>query len=262
MAFSRGRDFTRADTAGSPQVVIINETLARQYLPNADPVGQRITTAFGGSTAHEIVGVVRDIHDRGLNAKPVPTVYVPLRQFSLPYGGIVVQTNAPAESVLPEIRRRVAQADSTVALKSLMTIASRVRRTLDAPRFYTIMAAACASMAVLFVALGLFGVVSYAVSRRTAEIGIRMALGAAGGTILQDVLWQGLRIAAVGIVIGIGLSLAATRLLAALLFEVKPVDPPTLALASGVVVLVTLAASYLPARRASLVHPLAALRHE
>jgi putative ABC transport system permease protein len=262
IAFARGRDFTRADAAGSPRVVIINETLARQFFPDADPVGQRITTAFGGSTPHEIVGVVREIHDRGLSARPVPTVYIPYRQTAFPYGGIVARTSSPPESLLPEIRRRVAQAEPTAAIKNLATIDSRLRRTLDAPRFYTIMAAACALMAVLFVTLGLYGVISYAVSRRTAEIGIRMALGAPQHAILRDVLWQGLRMAALGIVLGVGLSLAVMRLLTSLLFEIKPIDPPTLALAAALVVLVTLAASYIPARRASLVHPIVALRHE
>jgi predicted lysophospholipase L1 biosynthesis ABC-type transport system permease subunit len=181
------------------------------------------------------------------------------RFLTLPW---VARTSVPPASVVPEIRRRIALVDPTVPLKDFMTIDARLRRTLDVPGFYTIMAAACALMAVLFVTLGLYGMVSYAVSRRTAEIGIRMALGAERGAILQGVLWQGLRMAAVGAAIGIALSLAATRLLAALLFEVKPIDPITLVLSASLVVDVTLAASYFPARRASLVESMAALRHE
>jgi putative ABC transport system permease protein len=124
------------------------------------------------------------------------------------------------------------------------------------------MAVACALMAVLFVTLGLYGVISYAVSRRTSEIGIRMALGAPREKILRGVLWQGLQIAAVGVVLGVALSLAGTRLLSTLLFEIKPIDPATLAIAAALVVVVTLAASYFPARRASLVHPMLALRQD
>jgi putative ABC transport system permease protein len=262
IALTRGRDFSAADASGAPRVAIINETLARQYFPDSDPLGRHIGISWEGQNDREIVGVIRDIHDRGLSAKAVATVYVPYRQFALSYGGVVARTKGAPELVMPEIRRRLAQVDPTIPIKSLMTIDSRLRRTLDAPRFYTIMAVACALMAVLFVTLGLYGVISYAVSRRTSEIGIRMALGAPGDQILRSILWQGLQMAALGVVLGVALSLAATRLLATLLFEVKPIDPATLALAAGLVVVVTLAASYFPARRASLVHPMVALRQD
>ena len=262
IALSRGRDFTRADSATAPAVAIVNEAFARQVFPNEDPIGKRVVTLFAEPKPREIVGVIRDIHDRGLNAKSVATVYLPYRQFAVAYGGVVVRTTAPPESVIPEIQRRVAAADPTVPVKNAMTIESRLHRTLDAPRFYTIMSASCAAMAFLFVALGLYGVISYAVSRRTSEIGIRMALGAPQDLILRGVLWQGLQMAAAGVAMGIGLALATTRLLRTLLFEIKPIDPVTLAIAAALVVLVTLAASYIPARRASQVQPLAALRQE
>jgi putative ABC transport system permease protein len=262
IAFSRGRDFSRADDADAPRVAVVNETLAHQYFPAGDALGKSISVSWEGSNSREIVGIIRDIHDRGLNAKPVATLYVPYGQFTLAYGGVVVRTSAPPESLVPELRRRLALAAPTVPLRSVSTVGARLRRTLDAPRFYTMMAAACAAMAVLFVTLGLYGVISYSVSRRTAEIGIRMALGAPSETIRRDVLLQGLRMAAIGVVMGIALSLAATRLLRTLLFEIKPIDPPTLAISAALVVLVTLAASYIPARRASLVHPMVSLRHE
>ena len=262
IALSRGRDFTANDAAGAQPVAIVNEALARQYFPNDDPVGKRITVSWDGSTAREIVGVIRDIHDRGLNTKAVATVYVPYGQMALAYGGVVARTSAPPDNVLPELRRRIASLDPNVAVKSFSTIRARLNRTLDAPRFYTLMAVACAVMAVLFVTLGLYGVISFAVSRRTAEIGIRMALGAPGESIRRGVLLQGLWMCAVGLGVGIGLSLAATRLLRTLLFEIRPIDPPTLAISGGLVVLVTLIASYIPARRASLVHPMVALRHD
>ena len=174
----------------------------------------------------------------------------------------MARIHAAPESILPEIRRRVALVDPNVALTQLTTIEARLRKTLDAPRFYTIMAVACAVMAVLFVTFGLYGVISYAVSRRTSEIGIRMALGARREKILRGVLWQGLELSAIGVAIGIALSLGATRLLSTLLFEVKPIDPASLAIAAALVVAVTIAASYIPARRASNVHPMTALRHE
>jgi putative ABC transport system permease protein len=262
IAFSRGRDFSRADTAGAPRVAIVNETLAHQNFPAGDALGKSINVSWEGSNSREIVGIIGDIHDRGLSAKPVATLYVPYGQFALGYGGVVARTSAPPESVIPELRRRLALAAPTVPLRSLSTIGARLRKTLDAPRFYTMMAAACAAMAVLFVTLGLYGVISYAVSRRTAEIGIRIALGAPGEAIRRGVLLQGLRMAAAGVVMGIAFSLAATRLLRTLLFEIKPIDPLTLAISASLVVLVTLATSYFPARRASLVHPMVSLRHD
>ena len=262
IALSRGRTFTAGDGAAAPAVAIINEALARQYYPDVDPLGRRIAMGFDDGRKREIVGVIADIRDRGLSVKSVATVYVPYRQFTLAYGGIVARVAARPEAVIPEIRRRIAKVDPTVPLRNFATLDGRVRQTLDAPRFYTIMAAACAMMAVLFVTLGLYGVISHAVSRRTSEIGIRMALGAERKTILRAIMAQALGIAGAGVAIGIALSLASARLLETLLFEVKPADPTALAGAAVVVVLVTLPASYFPARRASLVQPIEALRHE
>jgi putative ABC transport system permease protein len=259
---SRGRDFTAMDSAASAHVAIINEALARQYFPNLDPLGRHIATLWEGNQTREIVGIISDTHDRGLSAKPVATIYVPYGQFALAYGGVVARTSASPESVITGIRRQVALADPTVPIRNLTTMSSRLAHTLDVPRFYTIMASACAVMAVIFVTLGLYGVISYAVSRRTSEIGIRMALGATHKRILRDVLWQGLMMAVTGVTLGTALSLAATRLLTSLLFEISPMDPITLVLSAATVICVTLAATYLPARRASHTHPYVALRHD
>jgi predicted lysophospholipase L1 biosynthesis ABC-type transport system permease subunit len=215
-----------------------------------------------GQEEREIVGIIRDLHDRGLAAKPVPTVYVPFRQFAFAYGAVMASTNARPEAILPEIRRHIATATPSVALKNLTTIDTRLSKTLDFPRFYAVIAVACALMAILFVSLGLYGVISYTVASRTSEIGIRMALGAARKEVLWNVLWQGLKLSAIGVALGMGLSVASTRLLRTLLFEVKPIDPVTLGLAAALVVIVTLIASYFPARRASLVDPMIALRCE
>ncbi len=259
----RGRNFAFADIQGAPPVVIVNETFARRFFGAKDALGQRIVTVFNPEDGpREIVGILKDTHDRGLNAKTIPTVYVPYKQFVQAYGSIVVRTDLPPGTIFPEIRRRVAKIDPSVALKNFTTIRARIYKTLDEPRFYTVMAGACALMAVLFVTLGLYGVVSYSVARRTSEIGIRMALGAPQNAILRGVLWQGLRMAAFGIAIGLAFSLATTRILTKLLFEIKPNDPATLAVAAGLVLMVTLAASYVPALRASRVDPIVALRYE
>jgi predicted permease len=261
VSLAGGRDFTSADTEDAPPVAIVNQAFVRQFLGSRDALGQSIVAAFEGKP-REIVGVIRDMHDRGLNTNPIATAYVPYRQFTRGYGSIAVRASVAPGAIMPEIRRRLARIDSAVPLKNFATIGARVYKTLDEPRFYVVMAGACGSMAVLFITMGLYGVVSYSVSRRTAEIGVRMALGAPRRSILGGVLWQGLWMAAAGVVIGLGLALAVSRVLTSLLFEVKPRDPATLGLAAGLVLVVTLAASYLPARRASRVDPMVALRHE
>ena len=260
IGFTRGRDFSIADATAAPAVAIVNEALARQFFPNSDPLGRRIVSFDGRE--REIVGIIRDLHDRGLNAKPAPTVFVPFRQFALPYGAVMARTNGPAAAILPEIRRRIAMADPSVALNNLTSINARVRKTLDSPRFYTFISVTCALMAILFVSLGLYGVISYAVASRTTELGIRMALGAPRVVVLRSVLSHGLKLAAIGTALGISLAIASTRLLSTLLFQIKPIDPPTLGLAAALAVILTITACYFPARRASLIDPMVALRYD
>ncbi|HUE86163.1 MAG TPA: ABC transporter permease [Vicinamibacterales bacterium] len=263
MRVVHGRDFSDADHAEGRPAIIVNEALMRRYFPDGDAVGQRIGTGFDGlKPVREIVGVVQDTHDRGVAAEPIPTVYIPFRQFSLPYASIALRTAVTPESVIPVIRDRLNRLNPAVPLTDFQALDARLGESLREPRFYTLMAAACALMAVLFVTFGLYGLVSYSVSRRTAELGIRMAVGAEGRTILWMVLWQGLRMAVVGVAVGLGLAILLSRALASLLFEVTPLDPLTLSAAAAIVVLVTLAASYAPARRASRVNPIAALRYE
>lgn len=258
----RGRDFTSADSENAPRVAIVNETFARRYFSRADALGRRIAPYDPRNSPHEIIGIVRDMHDRGLNVNPVATVYLPYRQSPRAYGAIAVHTSLPPETLIPELRTRVARVDATAPVKNFATIGERLHKTLDEPRFYALLAGACGIMAVLFVTLGLYGVVSYSVSRRTPEIGVRMALGASRPAILRRVLRQGLWMAFIGVAAGLALSLAASKFLVNLLFQVKPNDPPTLALAAALVLAVTLLASFIPARRASRVDPIVALRHE
>jgi putative ABC transport system permease protein len=178
------------------------------------------------------------------------------------YGAVAVRTSLPPEAVIPEIRSRLARLDASVPLVDFRTVEARVHDSLDEPRFYSWLAAACAGMAVLFVAFGLYGLVSFSVSRRTAEFGIRMAVGATGGSIQQLVMRQGARMAVAGALIGVGLSVAPSRVLRALPFPVRPVDAGLIGASVALVMLVTLVASWVPAWRASRVSPLSALRAE
>jgi putative ABC transport system permease protein len=263
MSMAAGRDFSETDNDQSPPVIVVNEAMVRRYFPDGNAVGRRIGTGFDRlKPVREIVGVVRDSHDRGLAAEPIPTVYIPFPQFSLPYASIALRTAVAPASVIPVVRDRLNRLNPSVPLTDFQTVDDRIYQSLREPRFYTFMAATCASMAVLFVMFGLYGLVSYSVSRRRSELGIRMAVGAQRSTILRMVLLQGLRMSVIGVALGLALAAALTRALTSLLFQVEPLDPLTLSAAATLVVLVTLAASYAPARRASRVNPITALRYE
>jgi ABC-type lipoprotein release transport system permease subunit len=224
-------------------------------------IGRRIGTGFDGpKPMRQIVGVARDARDRGQASAPFPTVYLPFTHRTLPYTSMAVRVKTAPEPVTSAIRDRINRLNPNVPVTQFQSVRSRMEESVREPRFYTLMAVVCASMAVLFVMLGLYGLISYSVSRRRPELGIRLALGARPGSILQLVLGQALRIALSGIVLGVLLSLASSKVLSALLFEVQPNDPLTLALAVLLVLAVTLLATYGPARRAAAVDPLGVLR--
>jgi predicted permease len=263
MAMAQGRAFAASDDAAGPPVIIINEAAARKYFPNRSPIGRRIGTGFDGETpVREIVGVVRDAHDRGLGVDPMPTVYIPFPQFALMYGSIAVRTHVPPTALINTIRERLSRVDASVPLTDFQTIDARVAQSLEEPRFYTLLSTACAAMAVLFVALGVYGIVSFSVATRTTEFGIRMAIGARHQNIFNLVLGQGLRMAMIANAIGLVLAVLLARALRSLLFQVTPVDPPTLTGAALSVTAVMLLACYLPARRATRVNLTASLRSQ
>ena len=257
-----GRDITEGDATGTPPVILVNAAFTKKYFPGRDAVGQHIGTGFDGGPVREIVGVIADAHDRGLNRAAIPTVYVPFQQFALGYGSIVVRTRISTAAVVPEIRRRLSRLDPSVPLTGFQSLDARIHDSLDEPRFYSLMATVCAAMAILFVTLGLYGLVSLSVARRVPEFGIRMAIGASGGRILATVLAQGLRMALLGSAIGVAAALASARVLRALPFVTEPMNVATVGAAAGLVIVVTLVASFVPARRASRVSPLAALRYD
>ena len=210
----------------------------------------------------EIVGIVADTHDRGLQAAPVPTVYIPFEQFSLPYTSVALRTASAPELIVPVIRDRLNRLNASVPLTDVETLDRRLTESLREPRFYALIAGVCAVMAVLFVTFGLYGLISYSVSRRTSELGLRMAIGAPRDAILRLVMWQGFRLACAGVALGLALAFLTTRSLQSLLFEVQPLDALTFASASVLALVSTLAASFGPAYRASRIEPLTALRHD
>ena len=263
MTVVQGRDLAARDTAANAPVVVVNEEFVRRHFAGEDPIGRRIGTGFDGmKPVREIVGVVADAHDRGVTLKPYPTVYIPFTQFSLPYGAIAVRTSTAPEAIVPVIRDRISRLNPSVPMTDFQRLDHRFRESLREPRFYTVMAAVSAAMAVLFVTFGLYGLVSYSVGRRTAELGIRMAIGAQRSAIVRLVLGQGVKMAVIGVALGLGAALLVAPVLESLLFGVRPLDAPTFAAAAAVVIAVTLAACVAPARRASRVSPIAALRHD
>jgi len=261
MTLADGRAFTDGDEGRGAPVAIVNEAFVRAFLGGRNALGRLIGTSFDGQTpVRRIVGVARDVHDRGLGRDAVPTVYLPIGQFTLPYGSIVLRTRVPPLSLAPEVRRRLTALDPDVPVIDFQTLDDRIRGSLQEPRFYTMIAAVCAGMAVLFVALGLYGIIAFAVSRRRAEFGVRMAVGAAPLRILKLVLGDGLSMAALGLLAGLPLAILLGRLLRSMLFQIGTLDPLTLGGAAGLVILVTLAASLVPAVRATRVSPVTALR--
>jgi predicted permease len=267
MSVVRGRGFLSTDTAESRPVAIVNEAFVRMYFPDDKPLGRRIFSRLdpvigGEEKAREIVGIVNDTRDRGLRNEPLPIIYLPFRQVTFPWGAFALRTEVTPTAIIPEIRRRLRAIDRDVPLVDFETLGERVYESLKEPRFYALLAVSCALMAVLFVTVGIYGVVSYAVSRRTLEFGIRMALGSSAGGVLRNVLAHGIRMALLGTAFGILLAVAITRLLESFGFVVKPIDIPAFGASIVIAFAVTLFAAYVPARRAYRQSPMTALRYE
>jgi putative ABC transport system permease protein len=266
MSLIRGRTFDATDDADSPPVMIVNEAFAA-LLRQQDPIGRRVfsgfdTTMRGAEVAREIVGVVNDTRDRGMNLPPLPTIYLPYTQGMLPYGAFALRSEVAPGALIGAVRERIHAIRPDVPAVDFQTLDERVQESLREPRFYVFLAAICAAMAVLFAGVGLYGVVAYSVSARTTELGVRMALGSSRARILGLVLRQGAVMAAVGAALGLVLAFASMRGLESLLFEVSPLDPPTLAAAVVFVIAVALVAAFVPAWRACRLSPVIALRYK
>ena len=268
----QGRFFTQADNPQSEGVVIINEALARQYFRGGYPIGEHLTITGGAATgARAIIGMVGDIREDGLDNPPPPTLFVPIAQLDNEFTQLmnkvvatsfVVRTKAAPLSVAAEVQREVFAADPNVAAFDFRPMESVLAGSIVRQRFNMLLLGAFAGMALTLSAVGLYGVISYAVARRTHEVGIRMALGAAHADVLRLIVGQGMKVVAIGLALGIGLALLSTRLISSLLYGVRPTDAATLAVASLGVLVVAFLATYIPARRAMRVDPMVALRYE
>jgi len=259
-----GRLFSPRDNLSAPRVTIISKTLARIYFPNQDPIGKQLSFAFppDPASAREIVGIVGDVRDVALGSDPGPMMYVPFAQAPFPGAVLVVKSALDLSSLTSAIRRDVVQLDKDLPVTDAAKMTDILGSSVAQPRFRTFLLALFAAMAVVLSATGIFGVISYSVSRRTNEIGIRVALGASRTTILQMVLRETLALACAGLALGIPCALGASRLLGHMLFGVSASDPATLTAVGLALAAVAVLAGYVPARRAMCVDPLVALRHE
>jgi predicted permease len=264
-----GRGFEDRDRAGAPRAIVINEALAKREFPGQNPIG-RFVYAGRDVSPWQIVGVVADIRQFGLDQDPQPQFFADFRQwpdsdpvfftFLGPY--YAVRTAGDPAAIVTRLRDVVRQARADAGVYNVATMGQLLSNSIVRPRLYATLLGTFAAVAVALAAVGLYSVMAFLVTQRTREIGIRMALGARRSAVMKLVIGQSLVLVAAGVALGLGASAAVTRYLEGMLFGVTPSDPLTFAAVSGLFVLVALAAAYVPARRASLVEPVIALKTE
>jgi predicted permease len=259
--FVRGRGFTSADRLGAPDVVVVNEAFARRFWPGMDPIGRRVGLRGDDTQLAEVVGLVPDAKYRSLTEEPRPFFYYPYAQRPAAGALVHVRTAIAAATIAPRLREAVHALAPSLPVPDVVTLSSRVAMATLPQRIAALVLGVLGVLALGTAALGLYGVISYAVVQRTSEFGIRAALGAAAGDVLRMVVGQGLRLTLAGIAIGTVLALALARLLTSLLL-VSPADPLAILAAAGLLMLVAALASWIPARRAMRLDPLTALRSE
>jgi putative ABC transport system permease protein len=257
-----GRRIGEQDSADSPGVVVVNQAFARRYFPRTDAIGQRLQLMGDQQPAREIIGVVGNITQIALNAPEEPEMYVPYAQFSASMMNLVVRAAADPTNLTAALQAQASAIDKDVTLSGVKTMDDLLNGSVSQPRFSSQLVGVFAALALLLAAIGLYGVVAYSVSQRINEIGIRMALGATREDVLRLVLRYGAGLTLIGTALGFVASLAATRVLSSMLFEVSANDPQTFLAVSALLMAVVLGACYIPARRAAKVDPMVALRYE
>jgi len=270
----KGRLFGKSDHVSSTPVAVVSKGFAQKYFPDEDPIGKMLTIGQWDNNdieCREVVGVVADIR-QNTNREPFPAVYLPYSQLPSDFQGPHARERTMASFVLRSVadpaalkltlRRAVAEVAPDILVEEVRTIDDILSQSTLWSRFYTWLLSAFAGIALIMAAVGVFGVVSYSVASRMREIGIRMALGARSRDVLGMVMLQGTVMTLIGVIIGLGGAYSLTRLLESQLYEVEPTDPLTFVVASVLLAAISLSASLLPARRATRVNPMEALRHE
>jgi predicted permease len=254
-----GRDFDERDSARVPHVVIVNETFARRHFPGEDPIGRTLITGMG-QLPSRVVGVVADVRSTGLNTPPEADYFLPALQRPETFTNIVVRTNVTAAAMAPLVREALREVDPDLPLLQPQPLTAAIAQTIAARKLALVLLASFAALALLLASLGVYSVMAHLVAFRTSEIGIRMALGASPGVVMRMVLGHGRRLTFVGIALGIAGGLAISRLLQQTLFEVDSADPLIYLAASVTLLMVAECASFFPARRATRIDPVIALR--
>jgi predicted permease len=256
-----GRDFNDDDAPDRPPVAIVNEALVRKSLPGQNPIDRSIFCLYDTNKPMTIVGIAGDVRERGPAHDPIPECYLPYQQH--PFGTLnVVARTVGDPAALTATVRRLTRSRSPIVSMKFTTMENDAAENVAAPRFRTLLFGIFAGLAICLAMAGIYGVISYGVGQRSNEIGLRMALGAGTASVLRLVLGQGLALAAAGLALGLAAAIAGTRLLATMLFQVQPNDPLVYIAVTILVGLVTLVASFVPARRAASIDPVTALRQE
>jgi putative ABC transport system permease protein len=257
----RGRTFTRDEDEQGKPVVLVDENLARRFWPNGDAIGKHI--AYDSPTWHEVIGVVPEVRTFGSEARPLIRIYTPMGRFPQRIMILSVRAgNVDAEALTASVMRTVSEVDKDLPITEVATLDDVLGREASTRRFNALLFSVFAALALVLAVTGVYGVLSYSVSQRTHEVGIRMALGAGRSDVLRLFIGQGMRLVLLGLVIGLGGAFALTRLMSSLLFGVSSTDVATFVVVAVGLTLVGIFACYLPARRATRVDPLVALRYE
>jgi putative ABC transport system permease protein len=258
----QGRAFADRDDADAPGVAVISVTMARRYWPNEDPLGKNLIIRDGGRNPREVIGVVGDVKHTGLDKQSQPVMYVPVAQRAVDRMTLVVRTAADPRPMINAVQGSIWSVDKDQPVFKIQTMDQIVAASVAAPRFAWILLGVFAGVALLLAAVGIYGVMAYAVTQRTQEIGVRMALGAQSSDLLKLLIFQGAKLTILGVTGGVLGALALTRLMGNLLFGVSASDPAIFAGVTFFLTAVALLASYLPARKATKVDPIEALRCE
>jgi predicted permease len=260
----RGREFRAFDGAEAPPVAIVNQTMARGFWPDGDPIGRHIMLGAPrpGAPWLTIVGIVEDVRNSGLDSTPLPQIYTSQFQTPSRTTAIVMRTSLDPDSIVASVRHELLALDRDRPLYSVVSMQELVSDSIAPRRYYMLLLGGFAALALVLAAIGIYGVISYSVAQRTHEIGIRMALGAQRGDVLRRVVGHGLALTLIGVGVGLAGAFAMTRFLSSLLYDMRPTDPLTFAVVTLGLLGVAAMASYIPARRATRVDPMVALRYE
>jgi putative ABC transport system permease protein len=258
----KGREFSSADHERAPLVAVINETMAKRYWPNANPIGQRINETIKEENWREIVGIVGSVQHLARGEEPQPEMFVPLSQKPTESLNVAVRTQVEQASFEAALRRSVAAIDANLPVFEVRTMEERLYESVAQPRFRTVLLGVFAALALMMAVVGLYAVMTVSVAQRTQELGIRIALGAQRRDVMAQVLGQGVKLVGIGITLGLTGAWVLTRVLTTLLYQVKPTDPWTFLAVPVLLIVVALLACWLPARYAAKVDPITALRYE